>query len=388
MTGLAWIVGMSAIAQGAPADANATAADTLTFRDGTILLGQVLDGDRRGPLPVLARRDWVARNLPDRAAAWTKAEAPGVRRAIAQRRDRLACWRADRLANPSEGDRILAWIDREMARLAGPTPEVSPLMLVRLNRTEVKAVARRARGSNRMLRLGWLSGLPEVESIPTADLSRALEGRGIAPGLADGVDVESLLPLALESDGQWVARRASTELAHDPGGRFLRHQGLLLPEPAPGEPLPDASGLEAAVSGLKTLMVEAPVDPLPGKLADLARKGRVGAIVTRLDLAPDFSSVAVETALWVRSGPDRWAPALARSANARPGGLPVDGLADDPQVRAAFGVVEALGFGAIPAEVRQQSLDLGAATRKALGQARGALDREIQPLAFSLESPP
>ena len=45
-------------------------------------------------------------------------------------------------------------------------------------------------------------------------------------------------------------------------------------------------------NGLKELLGEAPVDPLPGKLRDLAPKGRIGAVVTRLDLSPDLASVA------------------------------------------------------------------------------------------------
>ena len=32
---------------------------------------------------MLVRRDWAEKNLPDRAAAWEKAEAPIVRKAVA-----------------------------------------------------------------------------------------------------------------------------------------------------------------------------------------------------------------------------------------------------------------------------------------------------------------
>src|SRR5437764_941386 len=83
----------------------------------------------------------------------------------------------------------------------------------------------------------------------------------------------------------------ATGLANDPGGRLLRYQGMVLPEPAPGEAPPAAAGLNAAISGLKELLGEAPVDPLPGKLRELGQKGRVGAVVTRLELSPDLSSV-------------------------------------------------------------------------------------------------
>src|SRR4051794_41041814 len=107
MAGIAWIVGLASIAQAPPAGA----ADALTFRDSKVLLGQVLDSDRRGPLLVLVRRAWAEAHLPDRAAGWQKAEASLVQRPLAQRRERLAAWRRDRLAGAAEGDRILAWID-------------------------------------------------------------------------------------------------------------------------------------------------------------------------------------------------------------------------------------------------------------------------------------
>jgi hypothetical protein len=388
MSGIAWIVGLASIAQGPPA----TAADSLTFRDGKVLLGQILDSDRRGPLLVLVRRAWADAHLPDRSVTWQKAEAPLVQRAIAQHRERLAAWRRDRLANPVEGDRILGWIDGEQTRLADPKRGTdSPLMVVRLGRLDVKAVAKRTRALNRMLRLGWLSNLPEVEAMPTADLSQALEGRGFAPGLDEPVSVDGLLPPQPETDAQWLVRRAATEIANDPGGRLLRYQGMVLPEPAPGEAPPAAASLGAALSGLKELLGETPVDPLPGKLRELGQKGRVGAVVTRLELSPDLSAVAVETALWVRAGGDRWTPAIVRSANIRPDDLPAnagDGLADDPQVKAAFGLVESLGLGEVPADLKRRSLNMGAATRKALGLARGALDKELQPLALSLEPAP
>ncbi len=390
MIAIAWLVGFGSIAQGAPALTPVTAADALTFRDGKVVLGQVLDSDRRGPLLVLVRRAWADAHLPDRAAAWRKAEGPMVQRAIAQRRERLAAWRRDRLANPSQGDRILAWIDREEARLADPKRAAdSPLMVLRLGRTDVKAIAKRPRAANRMLRLGWLSDLPESEAMPMADLAQALEGRGFAPGLDEPISVDGLLPLQPETDAAWLVRRAATEVANDPGGRLLRYQGLVLPEPAPGEAPPAAAGLNAALSGLKELLGEPTVDPLPAKLQEPGRRGRLGVVVTRLELAPDFSAASVETALWVRAG-DRWTPAIARSSTIRPDDLPPDaglGLVEDPQVKAAFGVIESLGLGEVPADLKRRSLGMGAATRKALGQARGALDRELQGLALPLETP-
>jgi hypothetical protein len=45
-------------------------------------------------------------------------------------------------------------------------------------------------------------------------------------------------------------------------------------------------------------------------------------------------------------------------------------------------VVESLGFGPIPADVKQRSLNVGAATQKALGQVRSALLEDLAGLAL------
>jgi hypothetical protein len=388
MSVTALLLGLATLGLSPPSN---TAATAVTFRDGKVALGDVVDTNRpRGsPMILIIRRAWAEEHLPDRAALWEKTEAASTRQAEALRRQRLAAWRRDRPRDPAGGDRITPWIDRELARLdALKQGEKSVLMLININRADVKSVGTRPRNSSRMLRLGWLSDLPEVETMPLEELERALEGRGFDPLAESLVSVDSLLPLRTESNAQWLVRRASTEVANDPGGRFLVYKGLVVPEPGPGEAPPAATSLNAALSGLKELLGEVPTDPLPGKLRELSAKGRIGAVVTRLELSPDLASVAVETTLWVRTAGDRWAPSMVRSSTVRPDDLPAnagEGLADDPQVKAAFGVVESLGLGEIPPEFKRRSLNMGAATRKALGQARGALDQELNSAILSLE---
>ncbi len=111
----------------------------------------------------------------------------------------------------------------------------------------------------------------------------------------------------------------------------------------------------------------------------------MGALTTREEIGPDFAAVRVTLTLYVRTG-DRWAAAgnrsaTVRSADAAGGG---DDLARDPQVAAVFQVFESIGFGVAP-EVKQRALNLGAATRKALGQARSAFNDRLQALALPLE---
>ncbi len=363
-------------------------ADAVTLRDGHVVLGQILDSERRGPLVVLVRRGWATQNLPDRLVAWEKLEAPITRRAELQRRDRLTAWKRERRPNGAEPDRISPWIDAELARLENPeTKPRSALMVVKLNRTEVRAVDHKPRKVNRLLRIGWLSAFPDVESMPEADLVQAVEGRGFSVSSETPVSIETLLPIQPEDDAHWLVRRAATEVVNDPGARLLRYQGMILPEPAAGAAPPAGAALNAALGGLKELLGEVPVDPLPGKLQELAGQGRVGAVVTRLEMAPDMASTSVESTLWVRVG-QRWNPAFSQSSTVRPDDLPAnagDGIADDPQVKAVFGLVDSLGLGNIPPEMKRRSLNMGAATRQALGQARGALDQQLSASALSLD---
>ena len=48
-------------------------------------------------------------------------------------------------------------------------------------------------------------------------------------------NLDALLPLSTEPESAWLIRRAATEVTHDPGLRFLRYAGVVMPEPTPGQ---------------------------------------------------------------------------------------------------------------------------------------------------------
>ncbi len=367
------------------------AADTVTLRDGKIVSGELLEPASAGSVGFQVRRAWVREHLPEWTDRWEAAEGPQNRRALASRRQRLETWRRDRLAAPKmQDDRITPWIDRELARLGDEAAARPPLLLLRLSRGDVKSVARAPKGSGRLLRLGWLNGFPNPESLSLDDLKGALEGRGLDLDSKAPVSIDTLLAPKIETDAAWLTRRAATEVSYDPGLRLIRHQGLVLPESEPGQAV-NPETINAGLSALKNLLGENPDDPLPGRLQEIASRGRVGALVTRLDVSADMSVVTVEMALWVHQGRDRWTVAGSRSARVRPDDLGPDAgkeLADDPRVAQAFQLVEGLGFGQAVQEVKQRGLAVGAATRKALGQARSLANDDLNRLAFPVLDAP
>jgi hypothetical protein len=328
------------------------------------------------------------------AERWDRTTARIVRQAVAERRTRLEAWRRDRVRHVEPSDRILQWIDRELAKTAGGAMPRSSLIPVRLPRGDVRALERRPAATERLLRLAWVCKLPEPESMELDELRAALETRGYALDVgADSqpVALESLLPPAPEPEQLWAARRAASELSIDPDMRFLRFQDTVLPDTGTGG-LPGGVGLSTAMSELKRLLdldQGERKDPLLEKLKAVADKGRAGAVVTRLQIAPDMSHVTVESALWIRIG-NQWAQFGSRTATVRPDELGADagkGLEADPQIQSAFKIVESLGIGAIPAELKERSLRIGAATEKALGMARSAFNDDLQSLALPVLEP-
>lgn len=367
-----------------------TAADQIHLRDGKVVLGQVIEPAPRGTVLVLVRRSWAEAEIADWYARWKSAEAPTIRRARSQRRDRLSSWRRQRAPFVAADEPILSWIDRELAGLGDKDAKSeSALMTVRLSRGDVRSVVRRPKASARMLRLGWVSGFPRVETMPSDRLEEALEGRGFAAEGVSPVSVDSLLPVPVETETQWTTRRAATEVATDPGLKFVRTGSILLPEPEPGQAL-ELGGAVSALADLKRLLDDRPTDPLAEALGKIAARGRIGALVTQLEISPDLAAVRVNSTLWARRG-DRWTPAGSRTALVRPDQLPANAgapLADDPQVKGLFNLAETLGLGQVPDDVKKRSLNIGAATQKALAQVRSTMLDDLNGLVLPIHETP
>lgn len=374
----------------------ATAADRVVLRDGRALLGLVTSPEAgpRGGFDMLVRRDWAEKNVGDLAANWERNAATKARPAIAQRRERLAAWRRERAGFVPAGDPILVWIDAELKRLEDEQAVVeTPLLSVRVAKGDCRNVDRASQADARLLALGWVCKLDNPEEMAIDDLRGALGTRGYALDATDAPSLACLAPIVPESESAWLARRAATELSVDPDLRFVRYQGMLLPDIQPGQPLAAAGINPSALLAQVNKLIDpqaAQTDSLAAELARIAARGRAGAAVTELEVAPDLSRVVVKIALWVR-GPRGWSVYGTRSETVRPDQVdPAAGqnIAGDPRVQEAFDLVNRFAPGAVTPEMRQRSLGIGAATQQALGAARSAFNHELDSLALPVLEPP
>jgi hypothetical protein len=395
-----------------------TAADVVVLNDGRIALGQVVDPGRTGERVFLVRRAWARVQVPEWADRWHAAETVAIRRAVQERRDRLAAWRRERVP-PDEGpDLITPWIDREILRLADPRNWTRPpLMAVWLRRSDVRSVVTRPPEEGRLLRLAWLAGLADPEEMPVDELVAALRARGVRLEVPDPAVVESLLPLLPETEPQWQTRRAATEVLYDPGlrliqaGQWLTPNGsaavaddpaptpdrpgqLILPERAPVEPgreVPDAltvldnpaaREVFAAINGL------VPEDSREALFRAVAARGEAGLVLTRLAFSADFSAVDVEAAFWVRVGPGRWVPAVGRRIDARaaPGDEAV-AVDAGSTVQMMIAVLETVAAQPRSVEGANRTLAAGAAAQRAVDRAHVALDPILLRLALPIVPP-
>ena len=344
------------------------AADRITLRDGTVVLGLVNLGDdraarggrvpgasglgraeRQGPSGGVGSRD-----RPDCAARGRAASDRGWRAGVASGSSRRAS---------APDDRILRWIDGEQKRLADPEAAArTALVPVRLPRSEVRQLDRQPAAASRVLRLAWTGGVREPESMGLAELTDAVESRGFVvdpKAAAQPVSLDRLLPPAPETEAVWLARRAATEIAIDDGLRFLRYQDTVLPDMGPGQQAPSLNPA-MVVSEIKRLLDpdggQNRPDPLAEKLQAVAGRGRIGAVVTRLDDRPrPRRRHGRDDVLGPRSQGGQWVAYGSRASTVRADDLKPDeggDLAEDPQVKAAFGMVEALGLGCDPARAQ------------------------------------
>ena len=370
-------------------------AETVTLRDGAVVLGQIEGLDRRGNLNVLVRRGWLEANLPEWARTWGQSEAALDRQLRLERRDRLFVWQRDRAGKAPPGDPVFPWIGQEITRMGDPRPPRTVLMRAAIVRGDVRSVVRRDPESSRLLRLGWLAGVPAVEVMAPASLRKILAKRMVVRA-DDPAAVDALLPFASETDTIWERRRGATEAVFENDLRFVRFREFILPEEGPvadvAVPATTTEVLDspAAQEAFQSMLRVAPGDPVRLRLEEAARRDRVGAIVSHVEFLADLAGAEADTALWVRREPGGWMSVVSRRATARTD-EPAERAGSAPSalffpIRTTVNVLELLASAAAPPVASQERQDAARAAQRALGRARVALDRDLAPLILPVRS--
>jgi len=204
--------------------------------------------------------------------------------------------------------------------------------------------------------------------------------------------LDRLLPPQVMSETVWLTRRAATELAVDPGRRLVRYQNFVYPEDLDPVAAPIA-GLTNALAQIRQLLDQnapPPQDPLVKEFRRIEAAGGAGAVVSQLEISPQLDSATAESVLWVRQAHENWIPvghrvSTVRAADVAPGAS--QALGGDPQIQAAFQLLDSLGLGGATAELKQKSLTLGAAVQKALANVRSAAAEDLSQFAFPVLEP-
>jgi hypothetical protein len=377
------------------AQAGNPAADVVTLGDGSVIRGQVVGPAPLGGVTVLVRRDWARANVPGWLGRWERTEAPLILKGRRDRKERLVSWRRERAGRSrGNGDPVVAWIDREVARLSTLRPPRTELTAATLGRSEVRSVVRQPAEAGRLLRQGWLARLDGVESMSVDELTAALQAQGrLRPD--DPSPVDPLLPTYPEPDDAWRTRRATTEVAVEPGLRFVRFREFTLPEVGPEtEPAPATpSDLIDSLSGrlaFEAIQGVTPFDAVGERLDDIADQGRIGAVVTYLVFAVDSDRAEAESVFMVRKGGGRWERVFTRRAFAltdEPEN-PDDPRAEGTPIKTALLVLESVASAPSAPEVSHRRQYIGATGGRALARARAALDGDLAPFLLPINPGP
>jgi hypothetical protein len=373
-----------------PARDPGAAADIVTLTSGKVIRGEIVEQAHRSLVTMIVRREWAERALPELLKAWEKDEEATTGRARSLRIERLEAWKRDRAGHGGAGDRIGGWIDRELARLNekenGPR---TPLVIVQVGKSEIRDVTEGVKGKERLVRLGWQCKFPDTETMTVDELTIALEERGFDLAKQAPVKIDDLLPLTLESDNQWLLRRAATEVTYDAGVRFIEIGPMLLPDFTPNAGGAAPRGFVPPFGDPGRTRGGRGNNPLASALRAIGGHGGVGAVVTSQQTDFDRSRATVVVTLWVRGPRSGWMaqkPSSATVAAADVKDADLQGPGGPQQFAMSFSFSQMNGFGnGVNRQVKRSNPKLGAAARLAAENARAAFDDEITGLALKID---
>ena len=144
-------------------------------------------------------------------------------------------------------DRIVP-MDRSRDEPHGESGDLarSTLVSVRLPRGEVRELTQRPVDRPAIAPPGLAERVTRSRDDAAGRIEGCTRSAGYAPdaaGKTPPAPLDRLLPPVPETEAVWRGRRAATEVAIDPGLRFLRFQDMVIPDAQPGNQPFNAMGL-------------------------------------------------------------------------------------------------------------------------------------------------
>lgn len=356
--------------------------DVVRLKSGRTVRGAVWRRAADGSLTLIVRRDWLRKSNAEWFADVTKTSDADQIDAWTQ-----ACERLDALlADPPESARLKFFLSEELARLRknleAPPPE-SKFLWVELDAKAVAQASTPTPARQKIVLWAWAEDLADVETRDAAALQKELQRRDVNLD-ATPPDLSEKLPARPQEDREWAARLAIAEYTFvkefdmqgtgdivipTRGGRPLNAQAVL-PQLIHQQLQQQMQAVLGDLAGGRPLAVPLPPQNnrgwLPEAIRAAEKAGVRGFRVTRLDLGVEARRATVASEFIAQVAPDDWRT-IWQTTEAADGSQPrpelEDRIARDPQVKAAFEAMRALGVaGDNPV---QQAIRVGAATMSA-----------------------
>jgi hypothetical protein len=384
------------------------AVDVVKLKSGKTLRGTIARSDSDGSLTMAVSREWLRKADPKLLASVEAEEGRTRVAALEQLRDRIK-GELERVSEESAVTTILRVerkrVESQLAEAA--RPEQPQFVWLELTAKKVSKISSPSIDQKRIAGWSWYGRLANVEARDAEDLARELARRRIDP--AQPVpDLSERLPLRLQNEREWSARIA---LIHYSLGKRLDFQGTgdLLVRADHAKNAADVAPLVAKLFGgqvdalLKDLLNEghsAPGPPAPASPKSSnawlepaireAERDRARAFrATRVDLGLERRQATVNSAFAVQLANGKWEVIWSDrdtedGSQVRP--ALEAGIANDPQVRSALGLLKSLGANGDD-QVRS-AIRFGAATMAAQQAVNSRFSRFQEPFLQRLDGPP
>lgn len=372
------------------------AVDVVEVAGGPALHGLVLNRESRGEVVLAVERAWLAQADPPRFQHLAESEQATAQQAWTELRQRLQAWHAQ--TDLPAG--LAAYVESEQKRAAaalvqlaeGPAPQDSrQFLLIELPLQQVQRIQPATPENRQRALLGWRENLDRVSSRPGAELEHELKSLGFQPD-SEQVNLSERLPLRLQSDREWLARKAILTFVHH---KSLEFQGTPARLYRTGNGVPPVSPARLLAETLQSQLqrtLEELVEPgrapgpevnapfPPGTLATCRQEAKRLSLwayrATSIVLDAEGRRGRVHSRFDLQVGPQEWLTIWQASREGGGGGLRDNAtrqrLREDPQVQAILRGLKEVGLAG--EDAIDAALDMGLATQQSLSE----LDTQFQ----------